>query len=36
MYVPQDITLDDLDKRQVWGDWYETRRKEARTKANIW
>ena len=27
MYVPQDTLLDDLDKRQVWGDWYETRRK---------
>ena len=36
MYVPQDTLLDDLDKRQVWGDWYETRRKEVAKAKQIY
>ena len=36
MYVPEGSLLDDLDKRTVWGDWYETRQKEKLKKANVW
>ena len=36
MYVPEGTLLDDLDKRQVWGEWYETRKEEPRVKSNIW
>ena len=36
MYVPEGSLLDDLDKRAVWGDWYETRQKEKVKKANVW
>ena len=36
MYVPEGSLLDDLDKRAVWGDWYETRQKQKLKKANVW
>ena len=36
MYVPEGSLLDDLDKRTIWGDWYETRQKERVKKANVW
>tara|TARA_B100000214_G_C23894178_1_gene593259 strand:+ start:118 stop:726 length:609 start_codon:yes stop_codon:yes gene_type:complete len=36
MYVPEGSLLDDLDKRAVWGDWYETRQNEQVKKGNVW